>query len=229
MTEPTYVLVHGAWHGAWSWQLLTEEFDKRGLGWCTLELPSSHDNGDGMSDLQSDVDAVASVAGLNRPVVLVGHSYAGAVIAEASGHMANVIGLVFVAALIPTVGQSATDVSRLGGVRTDLDAAMVVDGPRIRLDPSLAAAALYGDCESIVAKDAVTRLGSQTIASFRSKRATPDRALLRHYIRCTNDRAVDPSLQTLMAATCDTVIDLASDHSPFLSHPSACADAIVVR
>ena len=229
MTEPTYVLVHGAWHGAWSWRPITEEFDRRGAAWRTLELPSSHDNGDGTSDLQSDVQAVISATDPDEQTVLVGHSYAGAVIAEASDHLANVIGLVFIAALIPTVGQSATDVSRLGGVRTDLDAAMVVDGPRLRLDPSLARSALYGDCDDHVASESLSRLGSQTIASFRSKRVNPDGSAPRHYIRCTLDRAIDPTLQVMMASMCDTTVDLASDHSPFLSHPQICADAIVNR
>ena len=226
MTEPTYVLVHGAWHGAWSWRLLTEEFDRRSVAWRTLELPSSHDDGDGTSDLGSDVQAVVSAVDFDGPTVLVGHSYAGAVIAEASGQLDKLVGLVFIAALIPTIGQSATDVSRLGGVRTELDAAMTVDGPRLRLDPSLARSALYGDCQESVATDAVSRLGSQTIASFRSKREYPDAAARRHYIRCTNDRAIDPTLQLLMASSCDTTIEIASDHSPFLSHPEICADAV---
>ena len=228
MTEPTYVLVHGAWHGAWSWRLLTDEFDRRGVAWRTVDLPSSHDHRDGTSDLNDDVRAVVSAVGPDEPAVLVGHSYAGAVVAEASGHLATVTGLVFIAALIPSVGQSATDVSRLGD-RTDLDAAMVVDGPRLRLEPSMATAALYGDCDALVAADAVSQLGSQTIASFRSKRVNPDRAVASHYIRCTHDRAIDPALQTLMASTCDSMVDLASDHCPFLSHPKICADAIVNR
>ncbi len=228
MTEPTYVLVHGAWHGAWSWRLLTEEFDRRSVAWRTLELPSSHDDGEGTSDLESDVRAVISAVDVYESTVLVGHSYAGAVIAEASGQLDKLIGLVFIAALIPTVSQSATDVSRLGGVRTELDAAMTVDGPRLRLDPSLARSALYGDCDDLVATDAVSRLGSQTIASFRSKREYPDAAVRRHYIRCTNDRAIDPALQALMASSCDTTTEIASDHSPFLSHPAICADAIAI-
>lgn len=227
MSEPTYVLVHGAWHGAWSWRLLTNEFDRRGVVWRTLDLPSAHDLGDGTSDLESDVEAVCTVAKDEGPVVLVGHSYAGAVIAEASGRLTNVAGLVFIAALIPAVAQSATDVSRLGGIRTDLDAAMVVDGGRLRLDPLKVARALYGDCDDRVASDAVARLGTQTLASFRSRRITPDANVTRHYIRCTKDRAIDPSLQTLMAEVCHTSIDLASDHSPFLSHVTECADAIV--
>ena len=229
MSEPTYLLVHGAWHGAWSWRLLAEEFDRRGVAWRTVELPSAHDEGDGTSDLAADVRAVIAAAELAGPSVLVGHSYAGGVIAEASSQLPSVSGLVFIAALIPALGQSATDVSRLGGVRTELDSAIVVDGPRLRLDPTLARSALYGDCDESIANDATSRLGAQTIASFRAKRANPDVAVKRHYIRCTQDRAIDPSLQALLASACDTTVDLASDHSPFLSHPGFCADAILDR
>ncbi len=227
MSVPTYVLVHGAWHGAWSWKSLTAEFDRRTVPWLALDLPSSHDEQDGSSDLQTDVAAVVAVAQSVGPVVLVGHSYGGAVVAEAAGRLAEVSAVVFVAAIIPTVGQCVTDVSRLVPGRTALDEAISVDGPWLRLDPLRAMDALYGDCDPAAAEQAVHQLRAQTIASFRAQRTTPDGSASRRYIRCTGDRAVHPSLQTLMAATCDATVDLVSDHSPFLSHPKACADAIL--
>ncbi len=227
MSSSTFVLVHGAWHGSWAWTALTEEFDRRGIQWLTLDLPSSHDTANGTADLDSDVDTVVSVAQFAGPVTLVGHSYGGAVVTEAAGRLENACALVYVAALIPTIGQSTTEVSRLASARTDLDDAMVVEGPWLRLDPQRAASALYGDCSSDTAAAAIRLLGRQTIASFRSRRTSPDRLVTRRYIRCTRDQAISPSLQTLMAASCDSVVDIASDHSPFLSHPGECADAIL--
>ncbi len=226
MSSPTYVLVHGAWHGAWVWNALTQEFNQRGIEWVTVDLPSSHDDVRGSADLQRDADAVVSRTPAGA-VTLVGHSYGGAVITEAAARLTNVSSMVYVAAIIPSIGQSATDVSRLVSARTDLDDAMSVDGAWLRLDPERAINALYGECPTDVATSAVKQLRRQTIASLRAKRMSPDRLVARRYIRCTRDRAISLELQTLMAETCDSVLDMASDHSPFLSHPVECADAIV--
>jgi pimeloyl-ACP methyl ester carboxylesterase len=227
LKRPTYVLVHGAWHGAWCWRDVGGELDRRGLAWRALDLPSAHDTAEGTSDLVDDAAAVAAIAGELGPVVLVGHSYGGVVIAEAAASVDQLTELVFVAALIPRPGQSATDASRELEVRTALDEAVVVDGPLLRIDPERASAAFYGDCSSVDQAWAIDHLGSQTLASLRFARRAPDPSVTRRYILCERDRAVDPSFQELMSRRCDDVIRLGSDHSPFLSHAVECVDAIV--
>ncbi len=227
MSEPTLILVHGAWHGAWCWRDLGAELDRRGVAWRALDLPSAHDIGAGTNDLESDADAVASVADVEGPVVLVGHSYGGAVISEAASRVNQLAGLVYVAALVPGPGQSASQASRVVRVRTVLDEAMEVDGPFLRLDSDRAIAGLYHECSPEQQQWAAGLLGRQTLASFRGVRRAPDTGAPSRYLLCQHDRALDPSLQERMAENCDEVTELSSDHSPFLSHPAECADAIL--
>lgn len=228
MTDPTYVLVHGGWGGAWAWRDLCSEFDRRDAKWRTLDLPSSHDLGPGLNDLEADVTAVVSATNaVEGPLVLVGHSYGGAVVSEAGERVANLIGEVYLAALVPHPGESATDASRTMRVRTELDDAMRVDGELLHLDPELAASALYGECSSETKEWAVARLGTQTISSFRAHRHSSDSGAPRRYVLCGNDRAIDPSLQLMMAERCDEFVEITSDHSPYLSHVEPCANALL--
>jgi len=222
----TYVLVHGGWHGAWCWRDVAAEFDRRDVAWRSLDLPSAHDT-TGHSDLADDARAVVDATHGAGPVVLVGHSYGGAVIAEAADLIDTLEGLTFLAALIPRTGQSSFDASRELRARTELDDAIVVDGPLLRIAPERASAAFYGDCSIRDQAWATQQLESQTLASFRMVRDAPDPSVTRRYILCERDRAIDPSIQELMAQRCDTVVRLSSDHSPFLSHPVACVDAIL--
>jgi len=227
MPSPTFILVHGAWHGAWCWRELTPELDRRKAAWRSIDLPSSHDAGEGTNDLYSDADAVARLANSLGPVVLVGHSYGGAVISEAASRIDDLSGLVYIAALRPTVGQSASEASRVVPVRTALDDAMEVRGAFIDLNDELAVTGLYLECSPEIQSWAVPQLTRQTLASFRTKRTSPDVQVPTRFVLCRNDRALDASLQEVMAAGCDDVIEMSSDHSPFLSHPVRCSEAIL--
>ncbi|MFI5035446.1 MAG: alpha/beta fold hydrolase [Acidimicrobiales bacterium] len=227
MERPTYVLVHGAWHGAWCWRDLGAELDRRGVAWRALDLPSAHDDRDGSANLVDDAAAVTAAARDAGPVILVGHSYAGAVVSEAATALPDLRGLIFVAALIPGPGQSATDASHEVRVRTAMDDTVEADGPWIRVRPEGAALAFYGECPAPVQAWAIERVGRHTTASFRQARQSPDADAARRYVLCEHDRAIDPSLQEVMARRCDDVVRLGSDHSPFLSHPGDLADAIL--
>ena len=227
MPQPTFILVHGAWHGAWCWRDLTHELDQRSAAWRALDLPSSHGDDAGTDDLESDAAAVARLATVGGPVVLVGHSYGGAVISEAASRIDHLVGLVYLAALRPKVGQSASEAARVVPVRTAMDDGLKVDGPFVRLGGDDAATSLYLECSPEVQAWAIPQLVRQTLASFRSRRTTPDADVPSRYVLCSNDRALDPSLQGEMAKGCGEVIELSSDHSPYLSHPGQCAELIL--
>ncbi|HUX04071.1 MAG TPA: alpha/beta fold hydrolase [Acidimicrobiales bacterium] len=227
MTQPTFILVHGAWHGAWSWRDLGAEFDRRGVTWRALNLPSSQRGGDPLADLDQDAVRVADACEVDGDVVLVGHSYGGAVISEAAHLVTNLERMVYVAALVPEVGQSATDASREVRVRTELDAAMELDGDYIRLDPTKAASALYHDCTREVSDWATAQLSVQTLASFRSARKGVDVPVPSRYILCRQDRAIDPALQQVMARRTNEVIAIESGHCPFLSRPSQLCEILL--
>lgn len=100
MTEstPTVVLVHGAFADAASWSGVIAELQSHGVP--VLAPPNP------LRSLASDAAYVASVtAQIDGPVILVGHSYGGAIITVA-GTAENVVGLVYVAAYVLEEGES---------------------------------------------------------------------------------------------------------------------------
>jgi pimeloyl-ACP methyl ester carboxylesterase len=227
MNGSTYLLVHGAWGGAWCWRDLGAEFSRRGVTWSAVDLPSSRFDADPATNLADDAALVAQRAEALGPVVLIGHSYAGAVITEAAPRIVGLQRLVYVAALVPLLGQSASQTSRGAKARTLLDDAIERDDGILRLRPDLAGAALYGDCAPDVVEWALSQLSTQTLASFRGVRTAGPAEVPSFYVRCSRDRAIDPGLQVEMAARCNDSVTLDSDHSPFISQPLTLADAIL--
>ncbi|AZP15379.1 alpha/beta hydrolase [Streptomyces aquilus] len=97
-TTPTVVLVHGAFADAGSWSGVIEELQSHGIPVIAPPNP--------LRGLASDSAYIASLASqIDGPVVLVGHSYGGAVITVA-GVTENVVGLVYVAAYVLEEGES---------------------------------------------------------------------------------------------------------------------------
>jgi len=227
VSSPTYILVHGAWGGAWCWRDVGVELDRRGVTWRAVDLPSSRNGADPATGLAEDSAAVAALANDGGPYVLVAHSYGGAVAAEVASRIPNLQRCIYVAALLPVPGESATDASRRIRVRTLLDDAIEVEGEFLRLKPDLASGALYNHCSPSISKWAVEQLSTQTIASFRSHRESDNAWNETIYIRCNDDHAVDPELQQLFSEECDFALTLECDHSPFLSQPSDFCDMIL--
>ncbi len=103
--KPAIVLVHGFWGGAAHWSKVIVALSRKGFTQLrAVELP--------LTSLADDVartrKMVAQQAG---PVLLVGHSYGGAVITEA-GDLPNVVGLVYIAAFAPDAGESPGSISQ---------------------------------------------------------------------------------------------------------------------
>jgi len=98
-TRPDIVLVHGFWGGAAHWAKVIVELDRRGYDALhAVENP--------LTSLADDATRTQTmVRQVDGPVLLVGHSYGGAVITEAGG-LDNVVGLVYVAAFAPDAGET---------------------------------------------------------------------------------------------------------------------------
>jgi pimeloyl-ACP methyl ester carboxylesterase len=228
VNKPTYVLVHGAWGGAWCWEKFTKDLDARNATWRTVNLPSSQLDSDPSSDLTVDADVVARAANaVEGPVILVGHSYAGAVITQAAPLVKRLESLFYIAATVPDIGQSHSDNARLVRVRTEMDAAIHIDGPMLLLDVPAAAIALYQECTLEDREWAASRLTTQTLASFRGPRTAHDVDVLTRYVLCRQDHALDPTLQDLVSQRCDEVISIDADHSPFLSRSEELAEILI--
>jgi pimeloyl-ACP methyl ester carboxylesterase len=225
------VLVHGAFHGAWCWAPLQAELDRLGIPSYAIDLPGHGASTAPLENLHGDADAVAAL--LERlardgdgDVVLVGHSYGGAVIGQA-GLAGRVRRLVFLAALVLEEGECASEVvmrqpaedSGVGRVmRRDRDGVLV---PL----PEAAGDVFYNTCAPALTAAASARLCPQraaslkqpaTLAAWRNRPST--------YIRCGQDRASSPALQDAMAARCGAdVLRIDTDHSPFFSAPAELA------
>jgi pimeloyl-ACP methyl ester carboxylesterase len=98
------VLVHGAFSDGSSWSKVIPLLQARGLHVVAVQIP--------LTSFADDVAATKHAIALqDGPVVLVGHSYAGAVITEA-GNDPKVVGLVYVAAFAPSGGESIASASK---------------------------------------------------------------------------------------------------------------------
>ncbi|GGM44432.1 alpha/beta fold hydrolase [Promicromonospora citrea] len=102
--EPTVVLVHGAFAESASWDGVIARLQELGVEAVAVANPLRSVTGD--AAYVRDV-----VAGLGRPVLLVGHSYGGIVITEAAADNPAVLGLVYVSAFAPDHGESALELS----------------------------------------------------------------------------------------------------------------------
>jgi pimeloyl-ACP methyl ester carboxylesterase len=228
VTQPIYLLVHGAWGGAWCWDEVVKELDVRGESWRTVNLPSSQIGIDPKSDLDFDAKVVADAANnVDGSVVLVGHSYAGAVITQAAPLVDHLVSLFYIAATVPDIGQSHSDIARLVQVRTEMDSAIHLDRDVLHLDLELAALALYQESTSELREWAKSQLSTQTLASFRGARTATSVDVPSRYVLCRNDHALDPTLQDLVSKRCDDVVEIDSDHCPFLSHSVQLVDILL--
>jgi pimeloyl-ACP methyl ester carboxylesterase len=99
--KTTLVLVHGAWAECASWTKIILPLQERGLGVVCAPIP--------LTTLKDDLDALERIlARVDGDVVLVGHAYAGAVIASTRNQRVKL--LVYVAALAPDEGETVADV-----------------------------------------------------------------------------------------------------------------------
>src|ERR1700751_3724350 len=105
MSDPTVVLVHGAFADASGFAGVIRELESAGL---TVVAPPNP-----LRRVASDAATVGAVAGaIDGPVVLVGHSYGGAVITQASAGLGNVTALVYLAAFGLDEGESCASVQQ---------------------------------------------------------------------------------------------------------------------
>jgi pimeloyl-ACP methyl ester carboxylesterase len=232
-TPLTVVLVHGAWHGAWCWAPLQAELDRLGVPSYAPDLPGHGTSAEPLGDLHGDARCVVEVIDrLGTDVLLVGHSYGGAVISEAGARSPHVRRLAYLTAFVLDEGESMNTIAVLAGVPGVPESLLPtarrrLDNGTLVLDPVAIVPALYGHCTPEVQRASVARLTPQPIPTFtQAATAAAWRHLPSTYVRCTDDLTVPLTHQDAMAARCDEVLSLATDHSPFASLPSETAAII---
>lgn len=213
------VLVHGAWADGSGWQSLYETLSGEGYNVTMVQNP--------LTSLADDVAAVDRVlARQDGPTILVGHSYGGAVISEA-GDDPNVVGLVYVAAFAPDVGESVFGLLAGGPqppieVSADGFAFFARDAFIVAFASGLDAAyaAFLADVQVPISVEAA---GSAplTVAAWHDKPSW--------YVVATDDHIIPPDAQRQMAARAGATVseDAGAGHIGFVIAPQAAADAIM--
>lgn len=235
-TPHHYVLVHGAFQGAWAWSEVASELRARGHEVDTVELPAHGDDTGTLADASMPAYVARVVAALDdasEPVVLVGHSMGGLVISGAAeARPDRVSRLVYVAAYLPRSGDSLLSLASTDAGST-LGAALLDDGSDGTLD--VRTDALVGifcaDCDEGAQAELLARYRTEPALPLTQAITLSEAAfgrVARAYLHATDDRAVSRELQGRMVAASPVVesAELATGHSPFLSRPVETADAL---
>jgi pimeloyl-ACP methyl ester carboxylesterase len=227
---PTVVLVHGAFADASGFAGVIRELQSADLA---VQAPPNSLRG-----LGSDADSVAAaVSAIDGPVLLVGHSYGGAVITQASSDLDNVIGLVYLAAFGLEVGESVGSVQEpfappllaKNARPTPYDAHGAAGGPDLYIDTATFRETFCADLPAdLAAVMAVTQrpvaaatLGEKcTSAGWKSKPTS--------YLISAYDQAINPDTERFMANRMGgTVETIQASHVAFISRPVETADFIM--
>ncbi|HEV3354326.1 MAG TPA: alpha/beta hydrolase [Acidimicrobiales bacterium] len=226
----TLVLVHGGFHGAWCWERVTELLGQSGVPFVAVDLPSSGAHAVPPGDLHTDARAVTDVVeAIDGEIVLVGHSYGGAVITEAGLHP-KVRHLVYITAM--QLDEGASCITATPGVDapvTEIAAALQPgeDPTMVVLDPAIAGPAFYSDCDDATLEWAVSRLVPQPMETMTQ---CPERIAWRHcestYVVCAADRVVHPIVQRALAGRATHCLEWGTGHFPLLSRPDLVAELL---
>jgi pimeloyl-ACP methyl ester carboxylesterase len=220
MASKTVVLVHGGFVDGSGWRGVYEILRGDGFDVSVVQNPTL--------SLEGDVAATRRVVdGQREPVVLVGHSYGGAVITGA-GTGPNVAALVFIAAFAPDAGESVN--TRLGEFPPDAPAPPILppqDG-FLLLDREKFHGSFAGDVD---AEEAAFMADSQVPWGVDALGGTITEPAWRHkpswYLLTTEDRMIPPAAQQMMSQRAGaTVEQVAASHSVYVSQPAAVAAII---
>jgi pimeloyl-ACP methyl ester carboxylesterase len=218
-----YVLVHGAWHGSWAWGLVIGPLRALGHDVIAVDLPSSGPTISELGDFTADCATVqGALDRLDGDAIVVGHSYGGQVISQATAGRPDVSHLVYVCAFMCDVGQSPTDINE-GLPPTWIEIAG--DGLAARV--TTARETFFHDVDPQLAAQSQDRLQLQSLTAA----STPLSAAGWHdidstYIICEDDRAIPVDRQQQMSRHASNTRRLNSSHSPFLSMPDAVIDIL---
>jgi len=219
---PSVVLVHGAWANGASWSRVIPLLQARGLNVVAVHNP--------LTSFDDDVTSTTRVINAQKgDVVLVGHSYGGAVITEA-GNNDKVKALVYVAAFAPSTGQSVNAIVSAAPQQPEwakeigVDAAGALtwstDGIKRYFAPDIPpedAAVLAATQAPLYA---VAFDGQIKAAAFTTRKSW--------YVIADQDQIIPAQLQEFFASSIKaTASHVPSSHVPMLSHPDAVATAIL--
>jgi pimeloyl-ACP methyl ester carboxylesterase len=214
------VLVHGAWADGSSWSKVVPILEAKGFHVVCVQNP--------LTSLADDVAATnRTIDALDGPILLVGHSYGGAVITEA-GNNPKVAGLVYVAAFAPDAGESSGSLAKPYGptpggaeIRPIEDGFLVITPKGILED--FAQDLPLAEKTNLIATQGATQgavLGATiTTAAWHSKPSW--------FVIASNDRMISPEQERVTAKRMNaTTLTVATSHVAMLAKPKEVADFI---
>ena len=215
----TIVLVHGAWANSSSWSKVIPLLEAKGFNVTSVQIP--------LTSLTDDVAAVNRALALEQgPILLVGHSYGGAVITEA-GNDPKVAGLVYVAAVAPDKGESAFGL--ITSVATPAGAELRPDSMGfLKLTPKGIAEDFAQGLSASEIQVLTSTQGPTNVVALKGEVTTPAwKSKPSFYVVAGNDRTIAPTLEATMAKKINaTTITISSAHVVMLNQPAKLADFI---
>ncbi|HTI14183.1 MAG TPA: alpha/beta fold hydrolase [Dictyobacter sp.] len=238
----TYVLVHGAWHGAWCWYRIIPLLEKQGHKVIAPDLPGHGADRSvtiAAGTLRSYTDRIKSIVeAQDEPVILVGHSLGGAVISQVAEEVpASVKKLVYLSAfLLPDGAMIARDENNAQQQHEQSEA----EGPGpylfdeatglITINPDYLVDLYYHDCnESDIALAKLVVCAEPGITLYTGIHVNDNFARIpRFYIETTNDQAIPVTVQRNMYTVlpCEHVYTLPTGHSSFLVDPEGLGEIL---
>ena len=235
----TFVLVHGAWGGAWYWQhKLVPLLEAEGHLVIAPDLPGHGDDRAPVAEMTLETNArrvQEAVEAADAPVVLVGHSMGGMAVTQAAEYVSDrIASLVYVAAFLPDDGQSLPELAAALGGADNVQPQLIVneaEGTCLLREEALVGL-FYEECSAEDAEFAVSRFGVESLAAMGAPAHITEGSagrVPRAYIECLRDQAITIRLQRHMHAArpCSPVLQIDTDHSPMLSRPEELAAHLV--
>lgn len=219
-TDKAIVLVHGGFVDGSGWEGVYKILKKDGYDVTIVQNQTI--------SLKSDVATTkAAINVQTKPVILVGHSYGGAVITE-SGTDPKVAGLVYITAFAPDSGESVIKLTSNPAPGAPVPPILApVDG-FLFLDKAKFAASFAADVKPDVARfmaDSQVPWGLEAAGGLITDPAWKSKPSW--YLVATNDKMIPVDVQRMMAKRAGAkTVDQAGSHAVYVSHPEAVAKLI---
>ncbi len=219
-TAAVIVLVHGGFVDGSGWQSVYEILTKDGYNVSIVQNPTA--------TLEDDVAVTRRViASQKGPVILVGHSYGGAVITEA-GNDPKVAGLVYITAFAPDKGESVSTLIKDPPPGAPVPPILPPQEGYLFLDKAKFSAAFAADVDPKTASfmaDSQVPWGVGALGGTISEPAWKTKPSW--YLVATDDKMIPPPAQRLMAQRAgSTVVEVKGSHAIYVSKPEAVAALI---
>lgn len=232
-----FILIHGAWHGGWSWNKVAPILKTAGHSVVTPDLPGMGADLADPAQLTMQDWTGAVVQELRQAgggAVLVGHSRGGAVISNAAEAAPALIDrLIYLSAFLLPNGQSVLDAAQQDNHLPHPPEILIgPDGQSCTLAKAEAARCFFADCTPEDIAYAESQLCPEPIFGLTTPiQITAQRfgSVPRFYIECRRDQAISLAAQRRMQATLPVRdrITLDTGHSPFFAAPAELAHALI--